>query len=247
MKISCNACGNKYDPVSSEGVCPHCGMRADKEKLSPQENVAAEEPSPRWRKRFRTGLCLLLTAAIAGVFVWGDFRYKERLEYYLTERGTSQMHTEEHRAGDTVVLVGGGNEPVSSNVKVLGCRVRDDLQSKVSGEFKIIEMEYEDTGTPIPVRLSETYLLTEDGCTARCLDKFDVMTLTGMTEEEYMDSDYRDGIFSSSGRGTKSHLVLFAAPKAETDHRVLMFRKSEDGSGAIEMRCDFILSEEDEI
>ena len=253
MKVSCTACGKRYDPLKKDGICPYCGMHAAGRKPSvsrkkgPENSGGSKQKlSPLRRKKIQIPLCLLLTAAIIGVFVWGDHYYEDRLEYYLTQRSTSQMHTEQHRAGDSVVLTR-GSDGSSSNVRVLGCRVRDDLQSKISGEFKIIELDYEDTGTPRQVRLSDAFLLTADGCTVLCLDKFDIMSLTGMNEKEYSESEYCEGIFSAAGRGTNRHKVLFAAPKDETEHTVLMFRQSSDGTDGTspEMRYDFILGEED--
>ena len=249
MKVNCTACGKRYDPLKRDGKCPYCGMHTASDKLAePREDGSSNgrKPSPLRQKKIQIPLCLALAAAIGGVFLWGNRLFEDRLEYYLTQRGTAQMHTEEHHAGDSVVLVG-SNEPVSSSIRVLGCRVREDLQSQISGDFKIIELDYEDTGTPRQVRLSDAYLLTEDGCTALCLDKFDIMSLTGMTEEEYSESEYCEGIFSTAGRGTNRHKVLFAAPKDETEHTVLMFRRSENFAedNLIEMRYDFILGEED--
>ena len=245
MKISCAACGKKYDPLRKDGICPYCGMHP----AEAQDNRRVQERklSPLRQKKIQIPLCLLLTAGIIGAFLWGNHRYSDRLEYYLTQRGTAQMHTEEHRAGDSVVLVSGGSDSVSSNIRVTGCKVRDEFQSKIEGEFKVIEVDYEDSGTPVAARLSGAYLLTENGTTVTCLDKFDIMELTGMTSSEFRKSEYEESVWSSKGRGDNLHRLLFAAPKAETEHTVLLFGQTEanaDGKSIV-MRYDFKLGEED--
>ena len=266
MKIDCYACGKKYDTQRYGGICPNCGMHAAEDQLAAaqeydvvkgssvsevlrsylNEKLRREKKKSFLRqKKIQIPLCLLLTAAIIGVFIWGNYRYQERLDYYMNTRSTAQMHTEEHRLGDSVVLIG-GTDIVSASVRITGCRVRDDLQSKVSGgDFKIIEVTYEDSGTPISVRLSPAFIVTEGGCTAQCFEKYDIMAATGMTEDEYYESDYCDGVFSTHGRGRNTHRMLFAAPKAETEHRLLLFRQSDAYAQdkTIEMRYDFILRE----
>ena len=266
MKINCYACGKKYDTRRTGGVCPNCGMHASEDQLAAAEEYDVVKGSSvsevlksylneRLRreqkrsflrqKKIQVPLCLLLTAAIIGVLIWGNHRYQERLDYYLNTRSTAQMHTEEHKLGDSVVLIG-GTDTVSANVRIISCKVRDDLQSKVSGgDFKIIEVTYEDTGTPVSVRLSPAFLLTDSGCTVQCFEKYDIMEVTDMTEKEYTESDYRDGVFSTHGRGRNTHRLLFAAPGPETEHRILLFRQSDAYAQdkTMEMRYDFILRE----
>ncbi len=266
MKIICTTCGKKYDPLRKEGICPYCGMHASDTQLAEAQdndkvqggNVSEvlrsylnerlrrqQKRSPLRSRKVQIPLCVLMLAVIAGIFVWGNFHYRSRADYFAARRDTTDIHREQHKAGDSIVLVG-GSDPVSVSVRVLGCKVRDDLQDKVEGDFKIIELDYEDQGSPISVRLSNAYLQTAGGCTVRSLDKYDIMELTGMSEDEFYASDYSEGIFSTPHSVSSRHRVLLAAPMSEKEHTILMFRQTSsfDRDKSVEMRYEFKLKED---
>ncbi|MBR6102352.1 MAG: hypothetical protein IKP95_07980 [Ruminococcus sp.] len=260
MKIECSACGKKYDPVKKQGICPYCGMHSTEEQMAEaienervqsgtvsevlrgylNEKLRKEQKiSPLRRKGMQLLICLFLVGCMVLVGLWGYGRYKERLEYYRDHRSTEQMETKECRPGDQIVLGG-------SRVRVTGFRVAEEYQKNVSEGFKIIEVSYSDDGTTEYNRLSDAFICTEKGCTAKCFDRYDIMELTGITEDQYRESDYCDGVFSGKGTPGAEHKILFAVPAAEKEHRLYLFSTTDiyASDKSAEMRYEYVLREE---
>ena len=89
-------------------------------------------------------------------------------------------------------------------------------------------------------------MLTENGTTAACLTRYEIMDLTGMSEDQYRDSDYREGFFSTGEHQRGEYKILFAVPEKETEHKILLFRitdKYADDKNA-EVRYEYTLREE---
>ena len=264
MKINCTACGKKYDPLKKNGICPACGMHVTEDQMALcqqndrvrgdsvsevlrsylNERLRKQQTRSRLRdKKIQFILCGLLALAMVCVGLWGYFRYKDRLEYYRSQRGSETVSTGRYSAGDTVALSGrdAGN---SVSVRITGCKVREDLAAKVEGGFKIIEVGYEDSGSEYSLKLSDAYVRTGSGGTASVLDRFYLQRLLDMTEVEIRDSEYEQGIYSGGPEGGK-HKMLFAVPADETEHVVYIYKVSDiyADDKAIEELCEFTLRE----
>ena len=262
MKISCSACGKKYDPLKRSGICPYCGMHATEDQIAEaQENDRVQggnvsevlrsylneklrkekKQSPLRRKPVQLTICLLLAGAMAVVAFWGKHIYNERLDYYISQRSTEDLRKESYSLGDTVMLD-------NCQLRLTGFRVMEEYQSTVSGDFKLLEVSYEtkEEGEDISRRIGGAYVLTERGTTVTALDRWSAREALGMTEDEYRDSPYTDGFFSPRGNGDNSFKLIFAVPKKDTSHTVLTFRYND--SFAVdkhaEVRYEFTLREE---
>lgn len=260
MKIICTACGKKYDPLKKQGICPYCGMHSTEEQLAEavendriQSGTVSEvlrgyfneklrkeqKQSPLRKKGVQLMICLGLVACMGLVGLWGYFRYKDRLAYYREQRNTEGIQVVQCSQGDEVVLMG-------TAFRVLGCREVKEFTEKTEGGFRIIEVTYSDSGADYYQRMSDAYMLTENGTTAACLTRYEIMDLTGMSEDQYRDSDYREGFFSTGEHQRGEYKILFAVPEKETEHKILLFRitdKYADDKNA-EVRYEYTLREE---
>ncbi|MBR6872420.1 MAG: hypothetical protein IKN17_02815 [Ruminococcus sp.] len=259
MKISCSACSKKYDALKTEGICPYCGMHATDQQISlSQENDRVKggsatevlrsylnerlrrqrKQSPLRQKKIQIPLCIFMVAALIGLGLWGNHYYNTRRDYYTSRRSTAEVATEHYKLGESVVI---GNV----NIQITGSRIREDLQSKVTGGFKILEVTYHDTGAAGRDRLSDAYVRTADGCTAKSLERYDACELLGITEQQYIDSEYEGGVFSSYTDTGSDHKLLFAVPEKENTHTILLFKTTNFHSDdkRVEACCEFTLGE----
>lgn len=263
MKIVCSACGKKYEPLRSQGICPYCGMHTSDVQLAEAVREAEEAPvkgdslkdilksylnnklkkeqklSPLRKKGVQLVICLILVGCMAGAGFWGYKKYEERLEYYRSQRDTSDLKTEQYTLGDSVVIGG-------VSVRITRCRAVPEYQSKLEGGFKVIEVTYEESGKAEYSKLSDAFICTAGGCTAKALDRFDIMDLEGITEEEFRNSDFTEGVLSDEGRESSTHRMLFAVPESETTHTLYLFRSTDPYARdkTTELRCEFTLGEE---
>lgn len=263
MKVACSVCRKEFDPLRSRGVCPYCGMHASDVQLAEAQREVEEAPvkgnnlkdilksylnnkikkeqklSPLRKKGVQLILCLILVGCMAGVGFMGYKKYEDRLEYYRSQRDTTYIKTEQYALGDSVVIGG-------VSVRITRCRAVPEYQSKLEGSFKVIEVTYEESGKAEYSKLSDAYVCTAGGFTARSLDRFDIMDLEGITEEEFRSSDFTEGVLSELGRDSSTHRMLFVVPECETTHTLYLFRSTDPYARdkSTELRCEFTLGEE---
>lgn len=247
MKIECSACSKKYDPVATAGTCPYCGMHATDEQIanaqtndvikggSVKEMLRSylnekirkdKKTSPLRKTSIQLGICTLLVAAMIGVAFWGNNHYKKRLDLYLNNNNTSDMKIVQRKTGDSIEVKG-------DVVRFISCKALPELQSKVEGPFRLVEVKYSDSGMDAYKTLSGVYIITEKGATARCLDLYDVSALLDVPEQELKFQGYADGMHSTAldDRGKSgsysmadnTYKLIFAVPENETEHTFCVF------------------------
>lgn len=271
MKIVCNACSKKYDPVATSGTCPYCGMHATDEQIAEAQtnNVIKggsvkemlrsylnekirkdKKSSPLRNTKAQLILCSALAAAMLGVALWGNNHYKKRLEVHLSNIDTSDVSTEKLKTGDTFTLRG-------DVFRIVSCKVLTEYQDKVEGPFKLIEISYSDDGSNSYSGLSSVYVSTANGATAMCLDLYNVSEIMGLSRDELKLRGYTDRIFSTDlraagkeegySRADRTYKVIFAVPENETTHTLLInsSRESRDTDYVIDLRYEITVKEGD--
>ena len=245
MKIICNACSKKYDPLKTEGICPYCGMHAADAQIAEarandrvkggsvtevlrsylNEKLRKEKKlSPLRQKKTQLLICLALVGCMVLVGYLGYRKYQERLDYYVAQRTTNDISRVGIRMGETFVLAG---EDGRSEFRFLSSRCASEYQSLVEGDFKLIELEYEDSGSVYSQRMSDIYITTASGCTAKILNRYTVMDIVGLTEEEFRSGEYEDGLFTAGKNQPAKHKVLFALPKDDKECTVCVLSSND--------------------
>lgn len=259
MKIECSACSKKYNAAGSMGVCPYCGMPASEEQLAEAEQDEViksgsvkemlrtylnerlrkdKKPSPLRNKKAQLLMCTLLVAAMSLVAWWGVKRYDERLEYYKQQRDTSDLQVVQVSQGDSVIIM----EDV---IKLVSCRTLIEYQSKVEGGFKLIEVGFEDSGLKDYLSISPAYVITENGCTAKCIDLYTLGPLMHKTKDELRDMGYRENISSTGKNQRGEYKLVFAVPENETEHRICLFAANDPYAydKKVAVRYEYLLKE----
>lgn len=259
MKIVCNACSKKYDPVATAGTCPYCGMHATDEQVAEaQQNDVIKggsvkemlrsylneklrndkKQSPLRKKGVQLALCTALVAIMVGVCFWGNNHYKERVKYYKEQRDTSQITVKQVSEGDSIILA-------QDVVRLTKCRVMTELSDKVSEGFKLIEVMYEDDGKSDFDILTRPYVITESGSTARCLDLYTLRDAFGRSESELKEDGYREYIASTKNSQRGSYKLVFAVPEAETEHRICLFSYNDylATNKTVSVRYEYLMKE----
>lgn len=265
MKITCQVCGHKYDPLKNGGICVKCGMHADRNIVEAAKNEKLEKEndkkvngnkvtqvlksylnerlkqkskkSPLRSKKVQIPLCCILTVAIGCVVYYGFGIYKKSVEEFKVYKSANDMTVENYNMGDTVNIA-------DNYVRVTECGEAQFSGKYISDGYKVIEIEYQRGEMNNLFKLSDVYLKCGD-VYIKPVDRYLLQKLMLKSDEEMKEIVYQDYFTAKSNKTPETGTLFFSVPEDEEEFVLSAYQMSDENDlkKKAEKRLDIAVKE----